>query len=66
MPPTSANAYPADPRDDPIARHCPHNRCRRARQCRWVGTPRERCLAIAPMKRSLIDRLMARLERAIG
>jgi hypothetical protein len=66
MPTMSANAYRSSPHDDPLVRHCPHARCRRARQCRWAGTPRERCLAIAPLKRSLIDRLMARLERAIG
>ena len=50
---------------DPLVRHCDHARCRRAGRCRAAGRHGD-CLAIAPLRRSLMNRLMAELERQIG
>lgn len=59
----SAAPHP-DPLADPLVSHCPHMRCRRAGQCRVAR--RRRCLALTPLRRSLIDRLWAELARQIG
>jgi hypothetical protein len=59
------NSYFESPYPDPLVRHCPHHRCRRIDLCRYAGA-RRYCLALRPLRRSLVNRLMARLERQIG
>lgn len=59
------NTYYDCPYPDPLVRHCPHHRCRRVGLCR-VGGRNRRCLAIQPLRRSLVNRLMTRLAEQIG
>jgi hypothetical protein len=59
-----AKPLPANSRFDPIVIHCLHPRCVRAGLCRRAG-PRRGCLGIAPLHRSLVNRLMERLDRMI-
>ena len=59
-----AKPLPANSRFDPLVIHCLHARCVRAGLCRLAG-PRRACLALAPLRQDLIDRLRDRLERAL-
>jgi hypothetical protein len=60
----NAKPLPANSRFDSIVIHCLHARCVRAGLCRRAGR-RRTCLGIGPLRRSLIDRLMERLEQMI-
>jgi len=47
---------------DPLVRHCPHARCRRARRCRRMGE-RGSCLATMARRRHLLNLLWAEFDR---
>ncbi|HSM19079.1 MAG TPA: hypothetical protein VK844_01750 [Hyphomicrobiales bacterium] len=60
-----AKPLPDNSRFDPLVIHCLHARCVRAGLCRHAG-PNRTCLGIAPLRLSLLERLMQRFEEQLG